>query len=498
MGVSMRLIIIGGGISGLTAGIFARKHGFNTEIYEMHSIPGGECTGWTRKGYHFDNCIHWLTGTKKDTDLYKLWSEVGALKDVEVYKKPYMFSVNLKDEKFYLYTNIERLRVHMLEISPEDANETEDFINLLKRMEGFKIPTKKPKDMMNILDVVAMIKDFKHIGKDIDYLSSISMEDYSERFRSKIIKMALCSVCPSETQAFSSIFTLATIMFNNGGIPKGGSLEMALRMEREYKSLGGSIKYNKKVDKILVEGGVSKGVLLSDGSRIYSDYIISAVDGNMLLNNLLEGKYEDKVLKMQFENRDKYKVMSSLDIGIGVNTDLSSRDTGAIFEIPELICGTKTFNKICISNYSMENFANKGKSVLRIQLESNDYEYWSSLRRENIEKYMEEKNKVAVELIKRVEEIYEEIRGKVEVYDICTPATYERYCGAYRGGWMSFMAKPGVKVVNGKGIIKGVKNLYLGGQWFFCPGGLPGAALTGKWAVQRLCKDNKINFKYNF
>ncbi len=59
-----KVIIIGAGIAGLTCGVYARINGFETEIYELHTIPGGECTGWDRKGYHFDGCIHWLMGSK--------------------------------------------------------------------------------------------------------------------------------------------------------------------------------------------------------------------------------------------------------------------------------------------------------------------------------------------------------------------------------------------------------------------------------------------------
>lgn len=43
--MSKKIFIIGGGIAGLTAGVFAQKYGFRSEIYESHSIVGGECTG---------------------------------------------------------------------------------------------------------------------------------------------------------------------------------------------------------------------------------------------------------------------------------------------------------------------------------------------------------------------------------------------------------------------------------------------------------------------
>lgn len=41
-----KIIIIGGGIAGLSAGVFGQKYGFETEIFEMHSVPRGQCTHW--------------------------------------------------------------------------------------------------------------------------------------------------------------------------------------------------------------------------------------------------------------------------------------------------------------------------------------------------------------------------------------------------------------------------------------------------------------------
>ncbi len=38
-------------------------NGYDTEVIEMHTLPGGQCTAWDRKGYRFDYCLHWLVGT---------------------------------------------------------------------------------------------------------------------------------------------------------------------------------------------------------------------------------------------------------------------------------------------------------------------------------------------------------------------------------------------------------------------------------------------------
>ena len=91
-------------------------------------------------------------------------------------------------------------------------------------------------------------------------------------------------------------FTLATFTGGNGGWPKGGSLKMSLRIEEKYKALGGKVKYNSRVSKIIIENGVAKGILLGNGEAILGDYIISAVDANVLMEKILENKYKDKGL----------------------------------------------------------------------------------------------------------------------------------------------------------------------------------------------------------
>ena len=56
---------------------------------------------------------------------------------------------------------------------------------------------------------------------------------------------------------------------------------------------------------------------------------------------------------------------------------------------------------------------------------------------------------------------------------------------------MSFTTTPDAKQLKLKGKLKGIDNLYLAGQWTSSPGGLPVAAASGKFAVQRILKSKK-------
>ena len=54
-----KVIVIGAGISGLTAAVYARRSGFEAVVLEKAGSPGGVSTNWVRKGYTFEGGVHW-------------------------------------------------------------------------------------------------------------------------------------------------------------------------------------------------------------------------------------------------------------------------------------------------------------------------------------------------------------------------------------------------------------------------------------------------------
>ena len=87
-----KVIIVGAGISGMTAGIILQNSGFETEIYEKNAVAGGELTGWKRDGVYIDNCIDYLMCSKKGSAMNELWHEIGMLKEgLTMHSKDYFF-----------------------------------------------------------------------------------------------------------------------------------------------------------------------------------------------------------------------------------------------------------------------------------------------------------------------------------------------------------------------------------------------------------------------
>ena len=127
-----KIVIIGGGVSGLSSGIYALLNGFDATIIESHNTLGGNLTGWNRKGYHIDNCIHWLTGTNKDSNFYKMWETLGVLDDTPIYTHEALFKVDYEGDELGLYSDFDRFESELYRISKEDSKEIKKLIKAIK------------------------------------------------------------------------------------------------------------------------------------------------------------------------------------------------------------------------------------------------------------------------------------------------------------------------------------------------------------------------------
>ena len=105
-----KILIIGAGVAGLSAGIHARLHGHEAVICEKHFISGGNLTAWDRSGYHIDNCIHWLTGTNPVTKTYQMWEELGALGGIEIFQGDSLFTCEYEGKRLSLFKDVEKMK----------------------------------------------------------------------------------------------------------------------------------------------------------------------------------------------------------------------------------------------------------------------------------------------------------------------------------------------------------------------------------------------------
>lgn len=496
-----KIIVVGAGISGLSAGIHALLKGFDVEIYESHNLVGGLCTAWKRKDQEIDGCIHWLTGSKPGTPFHALWKTCGALSDeTGIVNHEHISSYMSKNgETYHLYSDIKKMENELMRISPEDEKEIKHFIRLVKTCQGINPPCEKPEEMMNLFDWLKFILPIIPKGKKMQFLMNISVSDYVKRFKSPIIQKLLLSTTPNDLFANALFFMLGLRTNGDGGWVQGGSLRFAQRMQERFIKLGGKIFLNNKVKNIVVENNRAIGIQIEGKEElIKSDYIIPATDIHTLLYDLLDNKYNIPYYEERFSDLQKYPVISTVLVSIGVEVDLSARPHTLCFVPSQKVAVAENNHPfIVVNHYAYDpDFSKNGNTLVEFLLTDYKYEYWEKLRKNSEEKYQSEKKRIGELMLSELQKIYPETNGKSYLLDVATPLTFKRYCNTYRGAYMSFSSRPGNPQKNYKGTIDGIDNLFIAGQWLMPDGGLPVTALIGKFAVQRICKHKGLSIKF--
>jgi len=493
-----KVIVIGGGIAGLSAGVYAQKCGFDVTILESHSIAGGNCTSWRRcaskeaGGYLFEGGMHWLTGSGKDESINKMWCYIGALGDnVTVHYDEPFIEYNYNGRSIYFYRDLNMTERHFLDISPEDAKQIHWLCDKIRSVKNLSMPimdirgvkvTKKIKLPLSLL--FSAMSGFRVMNE----VSKISKEKFLNSLKHEGIKELIRAFSEGVSGILPMIFTLGTLARGDGGFPEGGSLPFVKRIIKTFTMAGGELLCNTRADKVIVENGKATGVM-AGGKKISADAVIVTSD-TMTIDNLFDITLKAKWL-------DKMKEITSPTMGVfislGINADFKKYNKYLTFKLNNPIkFSNQRYDYLSINNYASDPaYSPNGKAAVTLLLGGDTYDFWEKAKKEN--RYEEEKKKLADIVITALSAQFPEIKGNIEVIDTATPLTYERYCANWKGSWMTDI-KPGLNMTKYPAVIKGLKGVYFAGHRMMPPGGLPVALASGRDAVQYLCRDTNTVF----
>lgn len=291
------IVIIGAGISGLSAAAYAAKAGNNVQVYEKHAQPGGRARQFkTENGYVFDMGPSWywmpdiIDNFFQDfghtaADFYNLVSLNPQFE--MIFKEGFIAVPESYEELKRLFENLETGAGIKLDAFMKSAKYKYEIgmRNFVSKPCYSWWEFVSPKIAMSALKL-DLLSDFRtYVGK---YFSHPMLKALME------FPVIFLGASPKNIPALYSLM-------NYGGYalgtwyPMGGFYQLVLGMKKVAEEQGAVFHFNQNVEKIIAENGVVKGII-ANGEFIESDAIIASSDYHhteRLLSTELRN-YDDK------------------------------------------------------------------------------------------------------------------------------------------------------------------------------------------------------------
>ena len=484
--MSKKVIIIGAGLAGLSAGIHLQKRGLQTEIFELAAWAGGVCTAWTRKGYRFDGCIHWMVGTRPGDGFNAIYREVDALTaDTPIYNAP-SIQMEIGGEMLTVPMRRPEFRAFLHSISPEDAARIDELCDDVEIMATSPLQTGAPTNLAELFKFMRDGRGFITIARK--YMG-ITVEEMLAHFQNRKLRNVILALMLPNFSAEALIMMLGTRMSDNAGYPLGGAKGVSERMEAKYRALGGQIHFLSKVDEIVIEAGRAAGIR-SNGTLHPADAVVAACDAYDTLKRMLGGKYPHPQLDEMLASAPLFDPLALVSFGLTRRFDIPFSRR---YECPE---GIRTSPDEVQRSFLIRSFdfdpsaAPQGGSSVMVSIKA-PLDYWQDLRSRDAHGYKLQKQQLASAVADAIEQRIPGFKAAIDEIDVATPASYVHLANLYKASFEGFQPTPKALKTNFRKTIPGVRNLVLCGQWVMGGGGICAVIADGKQTARMVAKELK-------
>lgn len=493
------VIVIGAGLAGLSTGCYAQANGYQSRIFEHHSVPGGVAAAWKRKAYLIDGGIHFVMGHKPGTALHELYRQFGVAQadgvvDMTTYAR---FVDEISGRSVEITQDLERLAGDLKAFSPVDSQVVDELMAGACAMQGSdlsELGMSKPPELTGLRDQAMELWAMRRLFRYFTGKYGRPVADYVQAIHDPALRKCIEDLFMPEVPVYFIFMLLGLLADGQLGLLKDGCVDgFVLPLAERYRNLGGEVTYEATIEEILVEEDKAVGVRLADDSEHRADFVVSAADGYSTIFKMLGGRYLDEKIRNRYANWKLSRPLLTVSYGVAREFPDEPPFVGLSLERPFAVGDQRVDGLFLrILNYS-PHFAPAGKTVVQAGYEG-QWDYWNELRRQDKARYDAEKQRVAGEILARVEVHYPGISSQVEVTDVATPYTTWRYTLNQKGSWGGWLLTADVITKRVERTLPGLGNFYMAGQWVMPGGGVPSCLYSGRHAVQLLCRQDRKPF----
>jgi phytoene desaturase len=492
------VIVIGGGLGGLSTGALLAHQGRRVLVLEQSGRVGGCCSTFEKDGFKFDVGASIVEIIEPIEKVFKLLGTT-LQKELDLIACDPIMSFLFEDGKRITYPlSPEKTGEMISKISPEDGRRWKEFCVFSQDLMDVTLDTFFCEPASSMKDMVNLIKKNPRFLKFLPVFLTSYQSVLEKYFKNDTVL---------KTMAYQALYfglppsivpgPYAMVPYTEHvGIyyPKGGMIQIPLALKRLGEQMGMEVKLNSRVTKVLIENKKVKGVQLSDGTEITCDKIVSDINARTLYLKMIG---EEHLPPLAVRGLKSYAYSISVPmvyVGLDYEPPLDAHHS-IIAASPEEVnlqyfdhikAGTlakKNFGLVCWSTSTDPSLAPKGKHILNIIPEGGYY-----LRDTN---WDEEKPRFLERTIENLSKVVPGLKDHVVLSDCSTPLDFERRLLLPEGAIYCLQQDLAAQAVfRPSARSKNIGGLYLAGSSTHPGGGVPTTIASGLIASKLIAQDD--------
>lgn len=479
------MVVVGSGVSGLTAGALLARSGLGVCVVEEQPRPGGYLQGFSRRGFTFDTAVQWLNGMGPDALGGRLLAFLGGdaprcppLHRVRRYRGD-SFDYVLTDEP-------DQLRDQLAGEFPSESAGVRRFFDDGRRLGVF---LREIDRLMRTPDTMSawgkasygmgMLRRFLSVRRSLRTPLAPGLARYGD-------VEGMRRLFAGEEKLVSAMAPVAFAYEHDYfAAPAGGCQTLVAWLVGQIERGGGKLLLREAVDEVLLEGGRAAGVRCASGRAVSARFVLAACDVQRLYERMLPaGAVPERMLR-KLDRADLYYSNFTLFLGL----DCDPRRLGLGEEVvnltrDELACEARNSGRphetsltVLAPSTRDATLAPPGKGTLTIHCPAwlAQREVWKAgPKNERGEEYQRAKEEFAKIVLERVDRcLAPGLTKHVELAESATPVTYWRYTANREGSIMG--RQPTDRNIRARmaHYRTPVPGLFLGGHWSEYGGGVP-------------------------
>lgn len=494
------VIVLGAGISGLTAASLLARRGLAVTVVEAGDRPGGSCSAFRRAGVTYDLGAAMLFGFGERGFNPHRWLMEELGEPIDVYRHEALYRLNYGDKPVVFWPEMDRYLDELCSLFPNAREEVRRFYerigdvyeNVIAKVPVFESPTEIPAEESRrrfLADPLAQLRAIAMMFRSTDSLLTRCVHDPDVRRFFDKLTSTYCYTTARETPAILAATMFVDNHVGGSSYPAGSPMALAARLEKAAEKNGAVFRYRERA--VALEPAEQPGglaVRLASDETLSADVVVFSASIKQLASSLdpgglLPAKWKARVLRME-DSWPSFVVYGT------VQSTALPKDA---MPVEMFIDNAESLDEDDVTLYlsGLEDPTLAPEGVCPFMLIGPSLHAWPRPweAEYHSHEYREAKRKEADRMLALVERRWPGFIGGIRTRIEGSPATIERYLGKPRGSVAGPKQRMGQHLFLRPHARTPVVGLYLAGEGTVMGTGTPAVTVSGISAANAILRD---------